>query len=310
MASRNADAGSRERDRSALFPWLVGAAAVGAAVGLGSLGLAYFSTHPIRLRVRRTPAELGLAFERLSFASHDGVRLTGWWIPSPGATAGIAVCHGHPFNRSWMLEWVRLLHPAGFNLLLFDFRAHGESEGTICTLGCEEAQDVLAAVDTMRARPEMAGLPVGVFGLSMGGVAALLAAARDPGIRAVATHGAFATLERAIARRCLVMAGPLAPAVRPCATWWGGRWLPASPREIAPVEAIGRIAPRPVLLLHGSRDLIIDPRDAELLERASGGCAERVPLPHSWHAGVHAADRSLYERRLVGFFRKWLGVGS
>ncbi len=285
---------------------ILGALAGGAALGLGSLALAYLATHPRRRPLRRTPTEFELPFEDVTFPSRDGLRLSGWFVPSPGARAGLILCHGHPNNRVEMLYWARLFYPAGYHLLLFDFRALGCSEGDLCSIGYHEVDDLLGAVDYCLARPEMQGLNLGVFGLSMGGAVTLMAAARDDRIAAVATHGAYASLEQAIAQRCRLYLGPLGVAMQAPTIWWGQRWIPAHPRCVAPLDVVHRIAPRPLLLCHGGRDIIVRPRDAAALYAAAGEPKQFHRLPRSWHVWIHPDEQAAYRERLLDFFARYL----
>ncbi|HVF10498.1 MAG TPA: alpha/beta hydrolase [Abditibacteriaceae bacterium] len=298
-----------QRDGQTALPWklaVLGLGAAGTLWGLGSLAFAYFSTHPIRRPLRRSPTEFELPFEDVSFLARDGVRLSGWFMPAPAARAAIILCHGFPHNRTEMLFWAGPLHAAGFHLLLFDFRALGLSEGDLCSIGHHEIGDLLGAVDYLSARPEMSSLPVGVFGLSMGGAVALMAAAQDERIAAVATHGAYATLDRAIAQHCRLYFGPFARAMHPPATWWGRRWLPLDPREVSPLEAVLHIAPRPILLCHGGRDTIVRPADARALYAAASEPKQLHFMPRSWHVYIHPAERVAYEEMLLRFFEEAL----
>jgi alpha-beta hydrolase superfamily lysophospholipase len=250
-----------------------------------------------------------MPFEDVVFPSRDGLRLSGWFVPSPGARAGIILCHGFPGHREEVLLWARMLYPEGFHLLLFDFRALGQSEGDLCSIGYHEVNDLLGAVDYLTARPEMQGLPLGVFGLSMGGAVSLMTAAQDERIAAVATHGAYASLDRAIAQHCRVYAGPFGSLLEKQASWWGRRWFPMEPRCVSPVDVVERIAPRPVLLFHGARDFIARPDDAHALYGAAGEPKQLQFLPHSWHRRIHAKDQPAYEKLLTEFFRDHLKDG-
>jgi fermentation-respiration switch protein FrsA (DUF1100 family) len=281
-------------------------AAVIAGLGLsvGAFVFAYSATHPRRKPVHDELSEDSLLREDVVFPSRDGVRLSGWFVPAERAVGGVILCHGFPSNRAEMIPLVRLLRGIGMHVLLFDFRALGRSEGNLCTIGFHEVRDLLGATDYLTRRPEMAELKVGVFGNSMGGAVAIMAAAEDERIAAVATHGAYATLESAIAQRCRMALGPLGPAVHKQAVWWGRRlWLDRHPRDVSPVSAIGAISPRPVLLLHGAHDHTIRADDANALFEAAGGPKRLTLLPRSWHIWVHPQDRQIYEHEITQFFR-------
>src|SRR5262249_8575357 len=122
--------------------------------GSGPL-LGYLYVHPPRFPVLRTPGSLGLSYETISLIARDGVRLAGWYVMAPGARAAVILCHGYPMNRQAILALIPPLYRAGFQVLAFDFRALGDSEGTVCTFGKEERWDVLAAIDFLKARSEV-----------------------------------------------------------------------------------------------------------------------------------------------------------
>lgn len=151
----------------------------------------------------RSPAELGLPSEAVSFATRDGLRLQGWFIPRAGAdnaaAATIAFVHGWPWNRSGnqggvqpipdarvdFLVPAQALHQAGFNVLLFDLRNHGRSDSRPpVTFGMNEAVDVAAALQYLRTRQDVAADQLGLIGYSMGANAVLYALAEQRDVRA------------------------------------------------------------------------------------------------------------------------------
>lgn len=282
-----------------------GIGALGAGIGLGSGMMAYLTTHPLRLPIFR-PRDLKDILEDVQFPSRDGLRLSGWLLPAANAHGGIVLCHGAYSHRTEMLSWARIFHQRGYHVLLFDFRAHGRSEGRLCSIGYYEMQDLEGAVDYLLTRPEMVGLAVGVMGLSMGGAVALMTAAKDRRIAAVATHGAYARLDRAIAQHGRFFLGPLGPLLVIPANWWGMRWLPVAPERVSPLEAIAHIAPRPVLIMHGAKDRIIRREDAELLYQAAKAPKEKLILPRSWHFRIHPSEQPGYAAILGAFFEKHL----
>lgn len=276
---------------------------------LGACLIAYVSTHPPRKPLKRTPAQFSAAFEEVQFPSRDGKSLSGWFLPARALVGGeirppgaVILCHGMMSNRAEGLFWAEALWERGFTLLLFDFRAYGESDSALCTIGYHEVQDLHGAVDYMMMRPEAAGLPLGVFGFSMGGAIAIMTAADDTRIQAVVTHGAYATLTGAILQRCRHHFGPLGPLVAWMTIKFGMRWFPIQPSEVSPVEAVSRIAPRPLLLLHGKHDPIILAEDARELYAAAGSESSLRVLPHSGHRRIHRDLQQAVRRRVAHFF--------
>lgn len=279
---------------------------------IGGAGvIAYVATHPPRRPITQTPQEFGATYEDVEFPSRDGVKLSGWFVPAPPTLDGenrpggaVILCHGMSANRQEVIPWAAALWERGFALLMFDFRALGNSGGRICTAGYSEKLDLLGAVDYLTTRPDMHDVPLGVFGFSMGGATAILTAAEDRRIHAVATHGAFATLKGAITQRCRHHYGPLGPIAERLTMAFGNRlrWFPVQPSAVMPVNVVAQLAPRPLLLLHGSKDRIVRTDDARELHAAAGHPKSLRVLPRSGHRRIHRHLRPMVERRVAQFF--------
>ncbi|CCW34978.1 Alpha/beta hydrolase family [Chthonomonas calidirosea] len=309
MSSRQPEPRETIRPKRFFHPTYFGLGLLAGGLLWGGLAAsyAYIATHPPRIPVLLPKDAQSLGLEEVTFLSRDGIALSGWFLPAKGnAIGGVVLCHGHLFNRMEMLYWARLLREAGFHTLLFDFRKSGRSGGHVCTVGYLETNDLLGAVDYFAARPEMQGLHVGVYGHSMGGSVALMAAAEDTRLAAVVTHGAFATLERAVVRRGRLLFGPLGTLITPLAIRIGQRWIPISPQEVSALKAIGSIAPRPVLLFHGQHDRIVPVKDAYDLYAAA--CPPRTlhVLPKSGHVWIAPEELPEYDHLLVQFFKTHL----
>lgn len=156
---------------------------------------AYRTTRPPRLPIfLETPEEVGFTYEEVHFLSRDGVQLEGWFVPP---TNGRTIILGHGFgeNRLGSLPVARWLVKAGFGVLLFDWRAHGRSQGTLSSWGWRETDDLAGAVAYVQTRPEVNPYQLGVYGFSLGGQIALRYAAGQPLIKAVVVDSpAVATL--------------------------------------------------------------------------------------------------------------------
>lgn len=287
---------------------IVLAGVAGAAIWVvgGSYVIAYLATFPPRRRLKRTPEKFGAEYQDICFPSLDGTALSGWFVPSaePEPQGIIVLCHGMMANRAEMLPWAETLWNSGFSLLLFDFRGTSQSGGEMCTSGCFEPQDLRGAVDYIESRPDCANLPVGVFGFSMGGATAIMAAADDPRFQAIATHGAYATLNGAIRQRCKHHFGPFAPLAERLMMSLGNRkqWFPAAPSTVSPLLMIPRLASRPLLILHGERDPIIPAIHAHTLYAAATGPKELHLLRRSRHKRIYRKIRSQAHAHVVQFF--------
>jgi fermentation-respiration switch protein FrsA (DUF1100 family) len=207
------------------------------------------------------PSQFGLRHEDVFFAAPDGSRLHGWWLPAlrQPARASVLHLHGNAANITNHLPLAAWLPPAGFNLLMFDYRGFGRSEGRPTLAGVVE--DAQAALALLRARPEVDANRLVVFGQSLGGATALRLLARDAqGVRAAVIDAAFASY-RGIARDAA--AGPLAlllPVVLPS--------LP--PAADDPIGALAHIR-LPLLYVHGSADRVVPVSHTDALAAATPG---------------------------------------
>lgn len=149
------------------------------------LWLAYRSVHPGKSIFRRRIPHLNidLKAEKVNFLSRDGLQLFGWFLQGQKQPV-VILLHGLGATSLSMSYPARLLQKAGYNVLLFDFRAHGDSQGDTIT-GTMEVNDVFGALDYLAGRPDVDASQVGILGVSYGAVIALYAASQTPAIKAV-----------------------------------------------------------------------------------------------------------------------------
>ena len=103
------------------------------------LVLSFYFTHRGQLGEEYSPDEYGVQFEPIEFKATDGLTLRGVWIPASSSDKAVIILHGHGGSYDFDLYRAPSLHEAGFNVLLFDFRAHGRSEGKHMTFGYEHS---------------------------------------------------------------------------------------------------------------------------------------------------------------------------
>jgi pimeloyl-ACP methyl ester carboxylesterase len=118
-------------------------------------------------------------YSRSTDVSNEHLARRGVLVTRPYARATVLVMHGYTSNKVDMGILRLLFSP--YNVLLFDFRAHGEDvEGQVSTFGCDEVYDVIAAVDYIRSHAEIKHLPIIGYGFSMGASTAIEANLRSP----------------------------------------------------------------------------------------------------------------------------------
>ena len=153
-------------------------------------------TKPTRQPLDPPAASVAATFEDVSFKSTDGLTLKGWWFPVSSADRAVVVVHGRGANRIKSdfdpQKIAQFLLASRYSVLLFDLRAHGESEGLRYSLGQYEPRDVVAAVDFAQKKAGVDRKRVAVIGESMGGGSAIMTVKADPTIGPVITDSAFA----------------------------------------------------------------------------------------------------------------------
>jgi dipeptidyl aminopeptidase/acylaminoacyl peptidase len=249
--------------------------------------------------------------EEVTFTSaDDAIRISGWFFAAPGAppAPAIVMCHGIWTGRRECLPLALRFRAAGYNVLCFDFRAHGQSGGRFTSVGHRETNDVVGAVEYLQRRPEVDTSRIGVIGFSMGAAATIQAAARSPEIAAVVADSAYAAfLDAAKYSFSLVTRVPHFP-MAPIAMRWA-KWIAnVDANQLRPLDVIGRIAPRPILIAHGALDEIVPVRHARMLFKAAGEPKELWIAPDAHHVGARDTDPDTYFLKVEGFFRQALGV--
>ena len=249
-----------------------------------------------------TPADIGLDYEDVRFTTDDGVTLSGWLIPAARETrTAVIVLHGFTGHRLAHLPgavpWIQKRH----NILLFDFRGHGQSDHRSVTLGSHERRDVAAAVRFMEGR----GLgPTALFGVSMGASTAIVSAPDLP-VAAVVADAPFAELHHPVANRMRQVGYPLAQV--------GGRLIVAGLALRTrswlgdPIRAVRRLAPRALLVIASREDRLISWRQGLELYRAAGEPKELWVVDGAGHAEAYLAQPEAYRDRVLAFLERHLG---
>lgn len=267
---------------------------------------AYLFTRPPRLRVTfRTPRDWGADYRDVEFAGGGGVALSGWYIPSRNGAA-VILLHGHSGNRLATAYHAEALTRAGYGVLMFDLRAHGDSGGRRFVRGLEAVDDVMGAVAFVSRQPDVASR-IGVMGISVGGMLAIQAAGRTSAIRAVAADGPIlGCVDDLPPPDGLVDRLWRYPMERyyQAAIDWFSRGGPRPPANVKVLPGLGR---RPVWFISTGRGF--EQRLTRHFHNAAPG-SQWWEIPRAGHAAGWLAEPEAYAREMVSFFDRALSVGE
>lgn len=257
-------------------------------------GCSQFLFYP-HAKLIRTPADVGLEYRDIHFTSRDGTALHGWMLPATAqpAIASILFLHGNAENISTHIGSVHWMPERGVNVFLIDYRGYGQSTGKPTLEGVHE--DAAAALSILLEQPEANGIPLVLFGQSIGGAVAIHTAAtsehRDK-IEALIVEGSFSSY-RKVTREALG------------SFWltWPLQWpLSLTISDVyRPDHAIARLYDIPVLLIHGSQDPIVAPEHSKRLYRQANEPKTLWIIPGGRH--IDAFHSLEYQERLTYYLK-------
>ncbi len=279
----------------------------------GVAGVAWYASNkinPPRLRTyfdeyTFTPWELGIPYEEITLISTDGLKLRAWWLPRPSTNRVIVGAHGHTGGKHDLLGIGSGLWRAGYNVFLFDFRGRGNSDIAPSNLAHREVDDMRTAVNYIFERVPNAKL--GAIGFSMGAAVTLLVGATDPRIEVIVADSPFATATDVISNGMQSLLHISPPALLTAtdlviAARYGYRIS-----KIRPIDAVSHVAPRPLLIIHGTSDSLIPVNHAHDIFKAAHEPKELWLAQGAEHCGAYFIDRELYVNRVRSFFDQYLG---
>ena len=283
-----------------IFKWTLRAIALVLILWLASSFVAErLSMHPGREALGATPAHWGMAYSDVSFKTADGLTLRGWWIPGQ-LHETVVMVHGLGSNRDEPLSRSAYLHLAGYNILVFDLRGSGQSDGGGPTMGYMEPEDVRAAVAEARRLDKG---PIAVLGYSLGAASAVEAAAVDPDVAAVIEDSGFSSAADVIlARFTEITRLPAIPFAAGLIAF-GSLDFGTSPWNVQPVTMAQRLH-KPLLVIVGGEDTVVPPAEGMAIYRAAAGPKQLLEVPAAGHVRAYYAANSLYEAGVLGFLAK------
>ncbi|MFH1832107.1 MAG: alpha/beta fold hydrolase [bacterium] len=255
--------------------------------------------HEIRQELLQYPN-----IQKVTFKTSDKIALSGLYFKKKNAQANILLCHGFHGFKEHMFGLLKMF--PNFNILMFDFRAHGQSEGTHTSLGCHEYKDVIAGVKFLKEQCSKT-IPTIALGISMGGSSCIKALEKCPTLcDALIIDSAFSDLRKMFLRgfslKCNLPHYPFFPILRSMFHYCARCDI----SKMSPVESIKHID-KPILFIHSCDDAFIPPENSLNLYAHAHNKNTKVWVgPRCRHGWLHTYYPHMYERKVQKFLKNAL----
>jgi pimeloyl-ACP methyl ester carboxylesterase len=223
------------------------------------------------------------------------------WVVRGERPAGVVLLHGYGRDHHRVWRYGGFLNRAGYWVVAYDARSSRRAGRLPTTLGHHEVEDAAAVLRFLRDHPVAPGVSWALFGESLGGSVALVAAASDTSVRAVIADSGFSDGRQALRDACSILAPPLGHLLAPPVRLWGRVWTGVDPAGLDALSAARALEHRPVFFIHGTRDWRVRPAQTVALWEAAG---RRHPLWLVEGAGHNQAWRrhpDRYAARVLEF---------
>ena len=232
----------------------------------------------------------------ISLVSDSGSTVAGWHIPSETPYGVMVLLHPIRGSRLSMLERARLLHTAGYSIVMIDLQAHGESPGEYITVGHLEKHDARAAVEF--ARQKHPNEPIGVLGVSLGGASALLSS--PLGIDALVLESVYPNINDAVHNRVAAKLGPLSVIPAELLLAQLQPRLGISPSRLRPIDHVSNVG-CPICLISGTEDRHTTAKETRQMFAAARQPKEVWLVDGAAHVDLYSASPEEYKTRVIGF---------
>lgn len=248
--------------------------------------------------------DLGLEFEEVEFQSSDNFKLSAWYVPAEkdSGRAVISV-HGRGGDRREGLRYLKTIHDLGVNVILLDVRNNGKSDKSFNSMTFHERKDVDAAFQFLKKNKKQES--IGILGFSMGGATSILYMAENPEIKVGIFDSPFADFEQVITENAKMLYGIPKYPLLPVVVFLFEQRTGADASLMNPKSVIGKISPRPILLLHGTADVTVPYNHAEILLESANEPKELITVINGEHTRLWQVDNRI-ESKVKEYYGKYL----
>ncbi len=190
-------------------------------LGVGVVALDFYLVnrlaHPAKTELYGSPRDFQVILQKPMWSDEkwknmDSTESVGWFLSRGRPAPAIILSHGYGSNRSELLTLTFDLWKAGYHVLVYDMRGHGESPVKWSGLGTYEKDDLLSAIKFLKGLKtdkgeELLDGRVGLYGVDLGGYISLVASSQDPVVKAVVADSVYPDVARFINFRTKQLVG-------------------------------------------------------------------------------------------------------
>jgi len=255
----------------------------------------------LRPNVEKAVPSLPKADEEFFARNSEGHDIAAWWYKGNPGSGTVLLCHGFGSRHEKMAEIVAFLRKAGYAVLLLDFRAHGKSGGHYSSIGLLEGDDIASVLSEAERRGLLpSDSPLAAFGCSMGAAALVNSARRLPRIGAFILESMYYDFRKAAANHFKASFGIPDCLFIDAVICQISHESGYSFYQSRPAEKIKEVFPRPILLIHDTRDTQVLSEDFDGVVR-NAPWAKVLTFQGAPHVGAQRLDPGRFEREFLDF---------
>ena len=276
---------------------------------LSIIGLIVFIAYMVNLMLNRPqfgkikPLE-NKNYKKFEAKNENGHKINALFYPANKSDTVVLLCHGHGVSLNQMGDMVEFLLNNNAAIILFDFRAHGKSEGKLCTIGSKEPNDIKQVIKAARKEGFISDTTKLIaYGRSMGAASLINGSKELTEIEAFILESSFERLRNIAARDawhhlkipdCFLI--DLAFAITDFVT-------SENYRNNNPVEKITGIGDRPAMLIHDELDHRANLDAFNALKKQLPN-AETYVVKDARHVQAHPIDKEIFEKKFMDFLKR------
>ncbi len=230
--------------------------------------------------------------------SNDGYVLHCTFVPNKG-NKFVIISHGYTYSKYDSVKYLHCFYKLGYNVIIYDDRAHGENKKATCTLGFKESKDLICVISDAYKRFGK-DIYLGLHGESMGSALQVMALKYKPNVKFIVNDCGFARLDKVLEHKVTSLLHLpkwlVYPASLMSKIFYGYFFSEVQPYKYLIDNKI------PICFIHGVNDTFIDKKHSEFMYEIDGGYKEL----HLFDNADHAESFWVDEPRYVDIVEKFL----